>query len=81
GTTKCGAAAGMASGIIVANAIYWGVFICQGPAAAKSFSPVTASIAMVFPFFVVPVVSAMTKKLEPERVKRAFGDAYDEANS
>lgn len=81
GTTKCGAVAGMASGIIVANAIYWGIFICQGPAAAKSFSPVTASIAMVFPFLVVPIVSAATKKLEPERVKRAFGDASDEANS
>ena len=75
GVTKAGAVWGMLSGVVVSNAIYWTLFFGQNPAVAKKFSPVTASIAMLFPFIVVPLVSAMTKKLDPERVKLAFDDA------
>ncbi|MGI6402416.1 MAG: sodium:solute symporter family protein [Thermoguttaceae bacterium] len=74
GTTKSGAIAGMLAGIIVSNAFYWFLFFSEGAATAKKFSPVGASIAMVLPFIVVPVVSAMTKKLEPARVAKAFAD-------
>ena len=75
GTTKAGAVWGMISGVVISNAIYWTLFFGQSPAAAKKFSPVTASVSMLLPFLVVPIVSALTKKLEPERIKRAFEDA------
>ena len=75
GVTKAGAVWGMISGVVVSNGIYWTLFFGQGPGVAKKFSPVTASVAMLFPFIVVPLVSAMTKKLDPERVKLAFEDA------
>ena len=74
GTTKAGAIAGMATGLIVSNGIYWGLFIVKGAATAKSFSPATASIAMLVPFIVVPIVSVMTRKLDPKRVALAFED-------
>ncbi|MCF0233530.1 MAG: hypothetical protein HUK22_00970, partial [Thermoguttaceae bacterium] len=77
-TTKAGAAAGMATGLLVANGAYWWLFINEGPAVAKANSPLTASIAMVVPFIVVPIVSLMTKPLEPERVALAFGDDQKE---
>ena len=75
GTTRAGAVAGMATGILVSNGIYWGLFFGQNPGVAKMYSPLTASAAMLIPFIVVPIVSLMTKKLEPERIARAFEDA------
>ena len=36
---------------------------------------------MVVPFLVVPIVSAVTRKLEPERIALAFGDADEGAPS
>lgn len=77
GATKSGAVWGMLSGVVVSNAIYWSLFFGKSPDAAKMFSPVTASVAMLIPFAVVPIVSAFTKKLEPGRVRLAFGDAED----
>ena len=74
GTTKAGAIAGMATGLIVSNALYWGLFFGQSPQVAKTYSPIVASIAMILPFFVVPPVSWVTKKLDPELVKKAFED-------
>lgn len=73
-TTKAGAIAGMATGLLVANALYWGLFIVEGSSAAKKYSPLVASIAMLVPFAVVPLVSLATKPLSPERVAKAFGD-------
>ena len=35
-------------------------------------SPLAASIAMVVPFFVVPIVSAFTPKVSEEVVNKAF---------
>ena len=77
GVTKAGAIAGMATGLIVSNGFYWGLFFLDSPASAKRLSPVVASIAMIAPFFVVPLVSLVTKKLDPELVSKAFDDAPD----
>ena len=74
GTTKLGAYAGMFTGLFVANGIYWYQFFAISPSAAKGFAPVAALLAIIVPFFVVPVVSLVTKKVAPETVARAFGD-------
>ena len=81
GVTKAGAIAGLATGLLVSNGIYWSLFFGKSPAIAKSYSPAVASIAMVVPFLVVPIVSAVTRKLEPERIALAFGDADEGAPS
>ncbi len=73
-TTKAGAIAGMVVGLIVANGLYWGLFVLEGPGAAKKYSPLVASVAMLVPFVVVPAVSFLSKPLSPERVAKAFGD-------
>ena len=71
----------MIAGLLVANGAYWGLFFGVNPGAAKTYSAVIATCAMLFPFLVVPVVSVMTKKLEPERVRRAFEDAIEDGSS
>ncbi len=81
GTTKAGAIAGMLTGLLVSNACYWTLFFQQGPGVAKMYSPIVASIAMVVPFFVVPPVSMITKKLDDKLVKRAFEDAEQNSDS
>ena len=63
-TTLAGAKAGMFSGIIAAISLFY----ILGPAK----SPIAASIAMIVPFFVVPLVSLFTKKLNPRRIVKAF---------
>ncbi|MDO5309918.1 MAG: sodium:solute symporter family protein [Planctomycetia bacterium] len=77
GTTKAGAIAGMASGALISNALYWGVFFHSGAQVAKMYSPLIASIAMVAPFLVVPVVSLCTKKYDPEFIANAFDKLPD----
>ncbi len=72
-TTKLGAYAGMWTGLLVSNGLYWGVFFTQGRGAAGALSPTIASVAMVVPLFVVPVVSLMTKPPKPETIEKAFG--------
>ena len=76
-TTKAGAIAGMVVGLLVANGLYWGLFAVEGPGAAKKYSPLVATIAMLVPFVVVPSVSFLSKPLSPERVAKAFGDETD----
>ncbi len=76
-TTKAGAIAGMVAGLLVANALYWGLFVVEGPGAAKKYSPLVATVSMLVPFVVVPLVSLATKPLSPERVAKAFGDEAD----
>ncbi len=76
-TTKAGAIAGMVVGLLVANGLYWGLFAVEGPGAAKKYSPLVATIAMLVPFVVVPLVSLLSKPLSPERVAKAFGDEAD----
>jgi Na+/proline symporter len=80
-TTKAGAIAGMVAGLVVANGFYWGLFVLEGADAAKKYSPLVATVAMLVPFVVVPLVSLATKPLEPERVAKAFGDAPTDANA
>ncbi len=63
-TTKIGAGAGMATGIILAISLFY----YFGPAKA----PIASSIAMIVPFIVVPLVSLMTKKTAPRRIVKAF---------
>ncbi|MBQ9874703.1 MAG: sodium:solute symporter family protein [Thermoguttaceae bacterium] len=75
GTTKAGAIAGMITGFLVSNGLYWYLFFGVNPGTAKMYSPVVASLAMVVPFAVVPIVSAISPKLSEERVKKAFEDA------
>lgn len=73
-TTKAGAIAGMIAGLVVANGLYWGLFVVEGASVAKKYSPLVATIAMLVPFVVVPLVSLLSKPLSPERVAKAFGD-------
>ena len=72
GTTKYGAYAGMAVGFLTMNGIYWYRYFMISPAAAKGFAPVAASIAIVVPFVIVPVISTITRKLSKETVEKAF---------
>lgn len=76
-TTKAGAIAGMVAGLLVANGLYWGLFVVEGAGVAKKYSPLVATIAMLVPFVVVPLVSFLSKPLSPERVAKAFGDEAD----
>ena len=98
GTTKAGAYAGMLTGFLTMNGIYWyryfapalnSLLSCEcltahginlaryfdpalGPAAAKGYAPVAATIAIIVPFFVVPVVSLLTRRLPKDLVDKAF---------
>ena len=64
GTTKIGVKAGMATGLFLA--IY--LFYKLGPDNA----PIAASIAMLVPFIVVPVVSLFTKPPDKKLLEKAF---------
>jgi SSS family solute:Na+ symporter len=63
-TTKAGAAAGVATGLVTAISLFY----ILGPAN----SPMASTIAMLIPFLVVPVVSAFTLPPDGELIDRAF---------
>jgi SSS family solute:Na+ symporter len=63
-TTKVASWAGMLSGFFTAIIL----FFTLGPAQA----PLSASIAMIVPFFVIPVVSTFTKQLPKKTIDVAF---------
>ena len=63
-TTRAGAVAGMFTGLFLAI----GLFFYLGP----SKSPIASSIAMIVPFFVVPVVSLFTQPPEQKVIDTAF---------
>lgn len=63
-TTKLGSWAGMLSGFFTAVIL----FFVLGP----EESPLSASIAMIVPFVVIPVVSLLTKPLPEKLLKKAF---------
>lgn len=63
-TTKIGAATGMITGLALAVIL----FFVMG--AGKS--PISASIAMIVPFIVVPVVSLMTQPPKQELIEKSF---------
>ena len=73
-TTRTGALAGMISGFVIINAIYWGIYFYESPSTARMYSPLAASIAIVVPFLIVPVVSLMTKPLNEEIIEKSFND-------
>ena len=105
GTTKAGAYAGMLTGFLTMNGIYWyryfapalnSLLSCEcltshginlaryfdpalGPAAAKGYAPVAASIAIILPFLVVPVVSLVTRRLPKDLVEKAFAAGKPDA--
>lgn len=66
GVTKAGAYAGFFAGGSTAIIL----FFALGPAN----SPLASSIAMIVPFIVVPLVSAVTPKIKPEILQTAFGE-------
>ncbi|MBO7725165.1 MAG: hypothetical protein J6S40_01725, partial [Thermoguttaceae bacterium] len=72
GTTKAGAYAGMLSGFLTMNGIYWYRYFAIAPAAAKGYAPVAATIAIIVPFAVVPIVSLISRRLPQEIVEKAF---------
>jgi len=64
GATKIGIASGMATGLVLSIVL----FFVLGPAN----SPIASSIAIIVPFFVIPVVSLFTKKVDKEILDKAF---------
>jgi SSS family solute:Na+ symporter len=64
GTSLAGVWTGMLTGLTLAIVL----FFKMGPAQ----SPLASSIAMVVPFLVVPAVSGMTRRPDPERIRKAF---------
>ncbi|MDD4526681.1 MAG: sodium transporter [Candidatus Margulisbacteria bacterium] len=63
-TTKLASWAGMISGFLTAIILFY--------ALPASQSPLSASIAMIVPFFVIPIVSLLTKPLPKETIEIAF---------
>ena len=63
-TTRYGAGAGMLAGLTIAISL----FFILGP----SKSPIASTIAMIVPFFIVPIVSFMTQPPSEEIIYRAF---------
>lgn len=63
-TTLAGAATGMVTGLVTSIALFYLL--------GADKAPVAASIAMIVPFFVIPVVSIFTKPPEKELVDKAF---------
>jgi SSS family transporter len=69
-TTKLGAYAGMWTGLLVSNGLYWYWFTTGK---GSMMAPVASSIAMVVPLFVVPIVSLISKPPKRETIEIAFG--------
>jgi SSS family solute:Na+ symporter len=64
GATRAGVVAGMISGVVIAMTLFfmWG----------QDKSPMAASIAMIVPFFVIPLVSQFTKAPSQQTLEKAF---------
>ncbi|MDR1925034.1 MAG: sodium:solute symporter family protein [Planctomycetaceae bacterium] len=71
-TTKIGAYAGMWTGLLTSNGLYWYWMVTEDAANAGSKAPLAASIAMVLPMIVVPIVSLLTKPPKQETINNAF---------
>ncbi|MDR2438028.1 MAG: sodium:solute symporter family protein [Planctomycetaceae bacterium] len=71
-TTKLGAYAGMWTGLLVANGLYWYWFVTESAADAGARAPLAASIAMIVPLIIVPAVSLITSPPKPETIQKAF---------
>lgn len=71
-TTKLGAYAGMWTGLLISNGLYWYWMATLPAPIANARTPLVACLAMVLPLFVVPVVSLVTKPPKPETIEKAF---------
>jgi len=65
-TTHAGAVAGMVTGLALSIGLYYYF--------GKPFSPITASVAMLAPFVVVPLVSMFTAPPKKELLDKAFAN-------
>ncbi|MGL6196596.1 MAG: sodium:solute symporter family protein [Thermoguttaceae bacterium] len=72
GTTRCGALAGVWVGLLVSNGMFSYWIFTYGLQKAASLATVAASLAMIIPMFVVPVVSVFTKPPKKETIEQAF---------
>jgi solute:Na+ symporter, SSS family len=68
--TKAGVWAGMITGLTLAVA----PFFLMEPACYPNYSPIIASVAMIVPFFVVPLVSMVTSPPKKELLDKAFAN-------
>lgn len=64
GATKIGVVSGMITGLTLSIVL----FFVLGPAN----SPIASSIAIIVPFFVIPIASAFTKKVDKSVIDKAF---------
>ncbi|MGL4942737.1 MAG: sodium:solute symporter family protein [Thermoguttaceae bacterium] len=71
-TTKAGAYAGIITGLVISNGLYWTLTFVYGKETAAMFAPVIACVAMATPMVVVPVVSLVTRPPSDECIARAF---------
>ncbi|MGE5307472.1 MAG: sodium:solute symporter family protein [Deltaproteobacteria bacterium] len=63
--TLLGVKAGMLTGLVLSIVLYFKL--------GQQLSPVAASIAMIVPFFVVPLVSVFTRPPDKKLIEKAFG--------
>ncbi|MDR1492543.1 MAG: sodium/solute symporter [Planctomycetaceae bacterium] len=73
-TTKAGAYCGMFAGLLVSNGVFFYFCYAYGGKTAGAYSPLIASVAMVVPFFIVPIVSWLTVPPKEEIIRQAFGE-------
>ena len=71
-TTKIGAIAGMLAGLLTVGGATLVISLSSGFSAAAAKSPEMGVAAMAVSVIVVPVVSALTKKRDTERVEEIF---------
>ncbi|MDR2346700.1 MAG: sodium:solute symporter family protein [Planctomycetaceae bacterium] len=71
-TTKLGAYSGMWCGLVISNSLYWYWFFTESPMDAGAKAPLAASIAMIIPMAVVPIVSLITPPPKAETIQKAF---------
>ncbi|MEN6643259.1 MAG: sodium:solute symporter [Armatimonadia bacterium] len=72
GATRAGAVAASFTGLAIAVGIPVLVQVPGIPAARSPYIPVAAALAMLVPLIVMPIVSALTKKLPAEHVAMVF---------
>ena len=75
--TKIGAYAGMISGLLTVGGATLAISLTSGFSAAAAKSPEMGVAAMAVSTIVVPVVSALTKKKDQQRVEKIF-ECYNE---